>query len=148
APAAAPTEAPADTPRPPTVEPTHAAPKEVPAATPRAAAPRKAKEEDAVSGEELLARAQRALDKGHFTSPRGESAVDLLVEASSSGAPPAALRKVEARVVKALDVKGHHELRRRDYRQAQASFAGILKLRPDDRAASIALRQAEKRLRR
>ncbi|HJZ84487.1 MAG TPA: serine/threonine-protein kinase [Polyangia bacterium] len=97
---------------------------------------------------ELMVRAQRALQRGRLTAPAGDCAVDLLDEARKAGAAPAALRKVETRVVKLLDVKARRDMKRRAFREAQDSFSGILKLRPDDRAAAAGLRDAERKLKK
>jgi len=125
-----------------TAEPSHPDPPST--RTPKASLPHAAQPKPG----ELIARAQRAAQRGRLTAPTGECAVDQLVAAREAGATSAALRKPETHALKVLEVQARRDMKRRAFGEARDSYAGILKLRPEDRAAAAGLREAEHKLKR
>jgi hypothetical protein len=80
-----------------------------------------------------------------LTAPKGDCAVDLLLEAKSAGASSAALESASARVVKLLGTRARRELKRKDTRGAHATYTAILRLHPGDRQATTAIRDLERK---
>jgi hypothetical protein len=80
-----------------------------------------------------------------LTAPKGDCAVDLLLEAKNEGTSSGALESASARVVKLLSARGRRELKRKDARSAHATYTAILRLHPGDRQATAAIRDLERK---